>query len=331
LWTLRAPSDPVPPLLEAFRTAYDLPGGVIADGMPGAAPRVVALGVADPVADPDTGTAMDKGARLHIASLTKPLTAAAVLALVEAGAVDLDAPLAKQLDLGPAHDPRAAAITPRHLLAHRGGFDRSASFDPVFAPDRVGLPMDATCPQIARATWAQLPLDHAPGTVQMYSNIGFCLLSELVAAKGGDLSVPGVRLDGPAGPHWLRTSGGWQALDTSGGLHAEPAILAGAGGANATAAEFWRFAAGSHPAGDTSHPEGAAGDYYALGWRVWPTQSGAHLTHFGHLPGIFSVVFVMADGFTLVALFNGGVRDGGSAFGELFAAFCALRVQVCRP
>ena len=58
------------------------------------------------------------------ASLSKPVFAYAVLALVDAGELDLDTPISKYLpgryDVG--DDPRLDLITPRHVLSHRSGF-----------------------------------------------------------------------------------------------------------------------------------------------------------------------------------------------------------------
>jgi len=329
----RSPRDPLPELIDAFRTAYNLPGGVIAYGPRGGQPSVYGLGYADPA----TRTAMDANARLHIASLTKPLTAGAVLSLAEAGVIDLDTALAAQMDLPPPYDQRALEITPRHILSHRAGFDWTASFDPVFAPERVGATPDTACPAIARLTWAGRSLDHAPGTTEHYANIGYCLLSELIMAKDHDLeqivteAAPGVNFGTMTEPHWLFDGANWLPLHTTGTLHHDPSLLVGAGGANSTAAAYWRFAVQAHLAQTSPAPAGGAGAYYALGWRVWPSATGPHLTHFGHLPGIFSAVFVLSDGFTLVALFNGGVQNGALAFSELFEAVCFIRELNCRP
>src|SRR5215210_833669 len=54
-----------------------------------------------------------------LASLTKPLVAAAFMVAAEEGVVDLDAPVADHV---PAYgDDARRALTPRHLLAHAGG------------------------------------------------------------------------------------------------------------------------------------------------------------------------------------------------------------------
>ena len=76
------------------------------------------------------------GARSTWASsrLSKPITAVAVLKLVEDGLLDLDARVFRDLlaDIGPerAEDIRMNRITVRDLLRHSGGFDRDNSGDP---------------------------------------------------------------------------------------------------------------------------------------------------------------------------------------------------------
>lgn len=55
------------------------------------------------------------------ASLGKPLFAAAVLRLVDAGALELDRPLSSYVALPDVTDPGARAITARHVLSHTTG------------------------------------------------------------------------------------------------------------------------------------------------------------------------------------------------------------------
>lgn len=109
-----------------------------------------------------------------IASLTKPLgTTLAVLALVERGAVALDAPLGRYLrefDGRPFRD-----VTVRRLLAHTAGF-------PAIPPNRV---VAVGFPAAARAL-AERPLDYPPGTAFQYSDTGFMLLGEVVRRVSGE-------------------------------------------------------------------------------------------------------------------------------------------------
>src|SRR6187455_122741 len=69
----------------------------------------------------------------RIASLSKPITAVAVLRLAQEGKLDLDAKAFALLDLkapeGSSVDPRLAVITIRQLLQHTGGWNREKSSD----------------------------------------------------------------------------------------------------------------------------------------------------------------------------------------------------------
>ena len=71
--------------------------------------------VAAAVVRADGVAGIGDGERVHrIASLTKPITAWAVMVAVEEGVIDLDAPL--------VHVAAPAGATMRHLLAHAAGF-----------------------------------------------------------------------------------------------------------------------------------------------------------------------------------------------------------------
>ncbi|HJQ00230.1 MAG TPA: serine hydrolase domain-containing protein [Jatrophihabitans sp.] len=95
--------------------------------------------------------------RFPLASVTKPLTALAVLVAVEEGALELDQPIAEPIGgirlIQPKLAEQLPAATLGHLLAHASGL----------APDR----------------WRRAA---AVGTRRIYSNTGFVLIGQLVAA-----------------------------------------------------------------------------------------------------------------------------------------------------
>ena len=57
----------------------------------------------------------------HMASITKPFVATAVVQLSNAGKVDLDAPVTRYVPYFRMKDSRASAITVRQLLTHTAG------------------------------------------------------------------------------------------------------------------------------------------------------------------------------------------------------------------
>ena len=108
-----------------------------------------------------------------LASITKvAATTAAVMHLVDAGRIDLDAPVAEWLPelSGDGKD----AITVRHLLTHTSGL---WEWQPTY------LHADTWAEAIAYVTG--LPLRYEVGAGRHYSDLGFMLLAELVQRETG--------------------------------------------------------------------------------------------------------------------------------------------------
>lgn len=144
-------------------------------------------------ADRDTHAPATPDSLSRIASLSKLITAVAILTLVEDKKLDLDAPAFALLPhLTPARakapDPRLAAITVRHLLHHTGGWDRDQSGDPMFKPaliaNATGTSPPAATDAIIRYMLSE-PLDTAPGTHYAYSNFGYAVLGRLIEKISG--------------------------------------------------------------------------------------------------------------------------------------------------
>lgn len=130
----------------------------------------------------------------RIASISKPVTAVAILALVEKDRLSLDDRVFEILPFEPhlaedaSADSRHDQITLRHLLQHRGGWDRDRSFDAMFQSVRfanlLGSDPPAGTEEIIR-TMSGLPLDFAPGARYAYSNYGYCLLGRVIEKVTG--------------------------------------------------------------------------------------------------------------------------------------------------
>ena len=74
-----------------------------------------------------TGRAVTPQTPFVVASVSKPMTALAVMQLVEAGKVELDAPVQRYLPAFRVADPAASAkITVRHLFQHTSGIPNTA-------------------------------------------------------------------------------------------------------------------------------------------------------------------------------------------------------------
>ncbi|MEZ5965505.1 MAG: serine hydrolase domain-containing protein [Planctomycetota bacterium] len=131
-------------------------------------------------------------ALFRVASITKPFTAAAVRELVRQKKLALDVHALETIDpaivphkLG---DERARQITIAQLLTHRAGWDRAATFDPVFKPRDVGraLQIDRDVTPRDLLTWMLgKELQFTPGEREAYSNLGYCMLGRVLEARTG--------------------------------------------------------------------------------------------------------------------------------------------------
>jgi CubicO group peptidase (beta-lactamase class C family) len=114
-----------------------------------------------------------------VASLTKAVsTSLLAMRAVGAGRLSLDAPVVSLLPELGGDDPRRAAITVRQLLCHASGLPAHRPFwrEVADAPSaRWALMMLA----------AREPLEYAPGTRAVYSDLGFILLGWLLERLAG--------------------------------------------------------------------------------------------------------------------------------------------------
>jgi N-acyl-D-amino-acid deacylase len=177
-------------LAQSLMKKYNLPGGAIAVMKDGK--LVFARGYG--YANRDTREPVQPDSAFRVASLSKPITSAAVLKLVEEGKLHLDDKVVDILsDLQPLPnaqpDPRFANITVRELLWHAGGWNSATSFDPMFMSLQIAAATQTKPPagpwQIARYMRGQ-PLQFAPGTQYAYSNFGYCVLGRVIEKITGE-------------------------------------------------------------------------------------------------------------------------------------------------
>ena len=171
-------------LIPALMEKWDVPGGTIALVKDGRLVLAKGYGLSDiEEKDPVLPDSL-----FRVASISKPITAVAILQLVEAGQLDLDDRAFDILDRfqaaeGDARDSRINDVTIRHLLQHSGGWDRDKSFDPMFearwVERELGVSKPVSCEDVIRFMWGQ-PLDFDPGTQYAYSNFGYCLLGRII-------------------------------------------------------------------------------------------------------------------------------------------------------
>jgi CubicO group peptidase (beta-lactamase class C family) len=170
---------------------HKVPGGAVAVVKDGKLVYARGFGYADV----ENKVTVAPHALFRIASVSKPITAVAILKLVEAGKLDLTQkvlPLISDLQppAGATMDPRWQNITIMNLLQHTGGWDRDrpGGFDPMFRPGvaaaAVGAPAPASAETVIRYMLGQ-PLDFDPGTRYVYSNFGYTILGRIIERVTG--------------------------------------------------------------------------------------------------------------------------------------------------
>lgn len=177
-------------MMRGFMKTHCVPGAAIAVTDHGR--LVFARGYG--YADVGKKTKVTPTSLFRIASISKPITAVAILQLVEQGKLKLDDKIfdilkyEPHLEDGAKFDERHSAITIRHLLEHRGGWDRDISFDGMFRSVEFAAAMGVAAPagheQIIRCMLGQT-LDFEPGERFAYSNYGYCLLGRVIEVKTG--------------------------------------------------------------------------------------------------------------------------------------------------
>lgn len=106
----------------------------------------------------------------RLASITKPMTATAILQLAEKGKINLDNEIQKYVPYFPRKN---YPVIIRYLLGHIGGIPHYKSFDEL----HIKIPMDT---KEAIEIFAHYDLVAEPGTVYHYSSYGYNLLGTVI-------------------------------------------------------------------------------------------------------------------------------------------------------
>lgn len=162
--------------------------------------------------DDDQNITMPENALVRIASCTKPITAAAIQKLASEGAFGSDGLDRLAFNLGQANpglltispwpslgDTRMRNITIRHLLEHKGGWNR----DPTVGPGDVtymectiagDMGVDSPPGRTNTLRWILgQPLQFRPGSQQRYSNVGYLALGLIVEQVTGQSHITYLR------------------------------------------------------------------------------------------------------------------------------------------
>ena len=280
----------------------------------------------------------------RIASLSKSITSAGILKLVEYNQLGLND---KVMDIlpygtpgGQTPDPNLGKVTILHLLEHLGGWDRDKAFDPMFADEKISKALSTPLP----VTQADIitfmngrPLQYEPGTKYAYSNYGYCLLGRVIERKTGlgyeeyikriilsPLGITRMQIGHSNLEDRAPSEVTYEAKKESvyGAFNLEN--MDSHGGWLASAPELAQFAASFDKPDDSpilsaesiettfSLPATIAREkykpgeyYYACGWEVRDYGNGRRNTwHSGSLPGCYSFMARWSNGVNCVVLFN---------------------------
>jgi len=132
----------------------------------------------------DTNRNVQAGANTlwSIASITKPVTAAAFMACVDRGLLSLDAPLAGVLpEFARDGDQRPwrRDVTPRHLLTHTSGLAG-------FSRDNLAMRKRHAPVDDFIASFLDEDVHFQPGRWHLYSSVGLGLIAESIGRNVGD-------------------------------------------------------------------------------------------------------------------------------------------------
>ncbi|HEY3788651.1 MAG TPA: serine hydrolase domain-containing protein, partial [Urbifossiella sp.] len=181
---------PFDKMMQNFLAAHGVPGGSIAVSRN----REIVYSNGFGLANVEKKQAVYADSLFRIASISKPITAVAMLRLVDAGKVKLDEPVLKfvrlkpHLEAGQKMDPRWHLITVRHCLQHTGGWDRDKSGDPIGIPRKIAMALKQELPvapeDVVRYMMGR-PLDFDPGLEFSYSNLGYLVLGRIIETVTG--------------------------------------------------------------------------------------------------------------------------------------------------
>lgn len=275
-----------------------------------------------------------------LGSISKSFTAMAVMQLVEAGTVDLDAPVSQYLDVFRGRP--SGAITVRQLLSHTSGFSTRQGNDIDFDRAPGG---DELQRQVARV--AQWTPAHAPDARWQYSNANYQILGAIIEAVSGQDYAPYIKA------RILEPIGMADSFVSDGARHDSMAVghlpwfgskrpirdnrtnraNASAGGVVSTASDMALYLSTMMNGEDDVisaqgkavmlRPASPASPYYGLGWYIDAENGGAY--HSGLTPGIETLaVLSPAQDRGVIILVN---ANSGMGFGENAALFSGVSAR----
>jgi CubicO group peptidase (beta-lactamase class C family) len=267
--------------------------------------------------------------RFRFGSMGKMFTAVAVMQLVQAGKISLDAPLGKYLTDYPNQE--VAAVTIEQLLTHTGGTGN------IFSPEYFDRRLQTRDHQDYVDLFGKRGVAFSPGSRWEYSNFGMVLLGRVIEVASGQSYYDYTRThifeplgmsstgNDPEDSHVPKLSVGYTHMGARPGppepIHPNTDTLpyrgTSAGGGYSTVGDLQKFSNGltAHRLLDAKHTElllkprlrtPRPGGEQALGFEVRTYPDGAQsVGHGGGAPGMNGeLIYFPATGYLVVVLAN---------------------------
>ncbi|MFK7847399.1 MAG: serine hydrolase [Rhodothermales bacterium] len=162
-------------LLESYQQRFGIPGLAVAI----TDKETILYANAFGVQDLNTGKPLSPAHIFHMASVSKPFSAIAIMQLVEQGLMDLDERLVTYLPYFKLDDPRYKEITIRQMLQHNAGMPDEDDYE-WEKPQYDEGAAERYVRSLSKET-----LIASPGEKWEYSNIAFDVLGDVIAKVSG--------------------------------------------------------------------------------------------------------------------------------------------------
>ncbi len=303
--------------IEQERKAQSIIGLSVAIGLDGELAWTRGFGLADL----ENGVPASEHTVYRLGSISKPITAVAVMQLAKRGSVDLDAPIETYV---PKWPKKRWEVTTRQLLCHQGGVRHYLPTDNLnntkaYATATEGLEYFADDPLIAE-----------PGTQYAYSSFGYNLLGAIVEGASGKPFVDYLNeaVFSPAGTIAMQDDSqarvikhraqGYRRIDgeVCNSMLVDISYKLGGGGLCGTAADLVRFAH-AMMAGDLVDSEtreqmwtrqltqDGTETEYGFGWMIHQDDDGKIVRHGGAQSRVRTSLLCLVDeGIVVAAMCN---------------------------
>lgn len=316
-------ADKIDDRVKMFMAERHIPGAAVAVVRNGRVVRIKGYGVASL----EFGVPVTTETVFEIGSVSKQMTAAGIMLLVQDGKVNLDERISKYLP----NTPEAwKDVTVRHLLTHTSGIKSYTGLDGFDLAQRMSM-VDFI------KKLSPYPLEFIPGEKNIYSNSGFNLLAYIIETQGGKkyfdfmrerIFIPlGMTKTADRDPQFvipLRANGYEWRDNRHNGRDGNLTDLMGAGSIVSTISDMtkWEAALRGNRLLNAESKKMIWTQFtfnngklspYGFGWRISDVRGHKLIGHTGQTAGFGAAIFrYVDDDVTVIALTNLGENGMGS-------------------